>query len=135
MGMNAKAKATFLVLVLIQALHSIEEYYGKLWEVFPPATYVCSLVSDDLVFGFLVINVGLFAFGILGYIFLVRTGSHFGPFLAWFWIIIEVANGIVHPAWSIDEGGYTPGVLTAPFLLITSIYLIKLMAKNSESQT
>ena len=50
----------FLILVLVQGLHSLEEYIGKLWESFPPATILCGLVSENLLTGFLIINIGLF---------------------------------------------------------------------------
>jgi hypothetical protein len=41
----------------------------------------------------------------------------------WFWIVIETINGVVHPLWSVLQGGYTPGVLTAPVLLVLAISL------------
>ena len=43
--------------------------------------------------------------------------------LAWFWVAIEIINGIVHPLWSLREGGYTPGFATAPILLLLAVYL------------
>jgi hypothetical protein len=43
--------------------------------------------------------------------------------LAWFWVAIEIINGIVHPLWSLREGGYTPGLATAPILLLLAVYL------------
>jgi len=62
--MNNKISSIFLVLVLVQGIHSIEEYVGKLWESFPPARVLCSMLSDNLVTGFLIINIGLFVFGL-----------------------------------------------------------------------
>ena len=32
--------ATFAALVAVQALHSVEEYVGRLWAVFPPAAFI-----------------------------------------------------------------------------------------------
>jgi len=43
--------------------------------------------------------------------------------LVWFWIGIELINGIGHPVWSLIERRYTPGVATAPFLLVLALYL------------
>ena len=56
--------ATFAALVLIQAVHSVEEYVGRLWAVFPPAIVITGLVSQDRRLGFIVITVALLTFGI-----------------------------------------------------------------------
>ncbi len=123
--MNQRIKILFLIIVLLQGLHSCEEYIGKLWENFPPATFLCSLVSDNLKTGFIIINIGLFVLGILAWLIPIRKEYSWGKFLIWFWILIELMNGIGHPIWTIMQKGYTPGVITAPFLLITAITLLK----------
>jgi hypothetical protein len=46
----------------------------------------------------------------------------------WLWVIVEGANGLAHSAIALGRGEYFPGVLTAPLLLATSLYLgIRLM--------
>lgn len=121
----------YLLLVLAQAAHSIEEYIGRLWENFPPATYLCSLISDDLEKGFLIINFGLFVFGIGSWYFLVRKNHITAPIVIWFWIIIELINGVGHPIWAIVQGRYQPGVITAPLLLIIAILLLRSILNRS----
>jgi len=125
--MNQRVTTSFLILVLIQGLHSTEEYFGKLWENFPPATFLCGLVSENLVTGFLVINISLFVLGLICWLFPVRGNYVVAPGIIWFWIIIETINGIGHPIWSLAQGSYTPGVATVPFLLIVAIYLARQM--------
>jgi hypothetical protein len=49
----------------------------------------------------------------------------------WFWIVLEIINGIGHPAWTLRQGGYTPGVLTAPILLVIALYLIILLRRQA----
>ena len=115
----------FLILVIIQGFHSIEEYIGHLWKVFPPATYLCSLVSNNLEKGFLIINIGLFVIGMLCWCFLVRKNHKWAIIPIWFWIVIEIINGIGHPVWTLMEGGYTPGVITAPFLFVFALLLFR----------
>jgi hypothetical protein len=122
--MNQEVKRTFLVLVLVQGLHSIEEYIGKLWESFPPARLLCSLVSDNLVKGFLIINVVLFVFGLWCWIFPISKNYFYAQLLIWFWILLELINGIGHPIWTIMKKGYTPGIFTALILLVTAIILL-----------
>jgi hypothetical protein len=53
-------RLVFLALVLTQGLHAVEEYAGRLWEVFLPARFLTGLVSKDHEIGFLVITIGLF---------------------------------------------------------------------------
>jgi hypothetical protein len=52
--MIQRIKWIFLILVLAQGFHSIEEYTGEIWENFPPARILCRLVSDNLTSGFLI---------------------------------------------------------------------------------
>ena len=125
MKMGHKTKRIFLVLVLVQGLHSIEEYIGKLWENFPPARILSSLVSENLETGFLIINIGLFIFGLWCWLFPIRRNYFYPQILIGFWIFIELINGIVHPIWTIMQKAYTPGVLTAPILLVIAIILLK----------
>lgn len=116
-------QVTFGALVLTQLAHSIEEYLGRLWESFPPATVLTGLISADRELGFLVINGALVAFGFWCLLWPVRRNWRSARPLMWFWVVIQTINGIGHPAWSVRQGGYTPGVATAPILLALALYL------------
>ena len=116
-------KAAFGALVLTQAAHSVEEYVGRLWETFPPAWFVTRLVSHDQERAFLWLNVALVAFGLWCFAWPLRRDWPSAAALAWLWVTIEVINGIGHPLWSLRMGGYTPGVATAPVLLVIALYL------------
>jgi hypothetical protein len=113
----------FGALVLAQAAHSVEEYLGRLWETFPPARFLTGLISRDLETGFLVINIGLVAFGVWCFFWPVRRGWPSAIPLAWTWVTIQLINGVGHPLWSIRQGSYTPGVATAPLLLVLALHL------------
>lgn len=125
-----RATPGFLALVVAQATHSIEEYVGRLWESFPPARLLTSLVSDDLERGFLVLNIGLVAFGFWCYVWPVRRGWPAAVPLMWGWVAIETINGIGHPLWALWTGGYTPGTLTAPILLVLAIHLARRLRRH-----
>jgi hypothetical protein len=114
---------TFGALVVAQAAHSVEEYVGRLWESFPPARFLSGLISQDLERGFLVINVSLVAFGLWCFLWPARRGWPSSMPLAWVWVVVELINGIGHPLWTLRQSGYTPGVATAPVLLVLSVYL------------
>ena len=115
--------ATFGALIAAQALHSIEEYSGRLYEIFPPARFMCGLVSRDLRRGFIIINVLFVAFGVLCCLWPLRSRWVIAPPLAWGWAAIEAANGTGHLLWSLWQGAYQPGVATSPLLLVLALSL------------
>jgi hypothetical protein len=112
------------LLVLAQAAHSIEEYLGRLWEDFPPARFVSGLISRDLEFGFLVANVAIVTFGVWCFLWPVSRRWPSATGIAMGWAIIELINGLGHPLWSLRQGDYTPGVGTAPVLLVLALVLL-----------
>lgn len=122
--MGRRLELTFAALVVTQTAHSIEEYLGRLWESFPPAAFLTGLVSSDRERGFLVLNVALVAFGVWCLLWPVWRRWPSAPAFVWIWIGISIVNGIGHPAWSLRQGSYTPGVLTAPILLALALYLV-----------
>jgi hypothetical protein len=113
--------------MLAQAAHSIEEYAGRLWESFPPARFVSGLASDDLRLGFLLINVALVTFGVWCYLWPVSRRWRTARAVALGWALVELVNGLGHPLWSLRQAGYTPGVATAPILLILAGTLLAQM--------
>lgn len=131
--MNNRINHLFIILVFLQGLHSIEEYYGRLWDTFSPAVFLTGLVSANHETGYLIINIGLFIFGLLCWFFPVRKNYFYADVVIWFWIIIELINGIGHPLWAIYNEKYSPGLLTAPFLLIVAVFLfIRMINKNPD---
>src|SRR5689334_17380332 len=119
----SRFQLTFGALILVQAVHSIEEYVGRLWESFPPARFLTSLFSSNLEHAFVLLNAVLLAFGVWCFLWPVRRSWPAAVPLAWLWISVETVNGIGHSLWSVREGGYTPGLATAPVLLVLAAYL------------
>jgi hypothetical protein len=103
----------------------VEEYFGHLYEVFPPARLVSGLISQNLRLGFIVFNASLLAFGAWCCLWPVRGRTPSLVVITWFWIVIELINGVGHPLWSILEMRYTPGLATAPILLFLAIALAR----------
>jgi hypothetical protein len=120
---SRKARIAFLALVIVQTAHSIEEYVFRLYDVFAPARFVSGLISTNLQTGFIAFNLAFVAFGFWCYAVPVQERLSVAvPFL-WFWIVVEILNGIGHPAMSIIERSYIPGTITAPFLFMIAVYL------------
>lgn len=118
-------QASFLLLVTIQAAHSVEEYIGRLYDVFPPARFVSGLISQDRERGFLILNTALITFGLLSFLGPIRRQWPSAASVAWIWVAIEIVNGIGHPVWSLIQFRYTPGLVTAPLLLLVALYLAR----------
>jgi hypothetical protein len=115
--MEARSSRIFLALVLAQAAHSVEEYAFRLYDVLAPARYVSSIFGVDRQIGFLIVNSALVLFGLWCWAARVRPGRGAARGLAWFWALLEIANGCAHLALAALAGGYFPGLATAPLLL------------------
>jgi len=116
---------TFGLLILMQAAHSLEEYVGRLWESFPPAYFVTGLVSEDRQFAFLVLNVALVTFGVWCYLWPVSRRWRSAGGIALGWALLELINGVGHSLWALRQGSYTPGLATAPLLVVFSLVLLR----------
>jgi hypothetical protein len=131
--MSGQSRWAFLALIVAQAAHSIEEYIFRLFDVFAPARFVSGLVSTNLEVGFAVANAAIVLFGLWCYFARVRTGHPSALAFAWFWTVLEFANGTVHSVLALSRGAYFPGVATAPVLLGVSAYLAFRLSTQSRS--
>jgi hypothetical protein len=119
----SNTRRTFLVLILVQACHSIEEYVFRLYEVFEPARVISNAISSDAATGFALVNTAIVAFGFWCHFARVRTGSPSATRWILPWILVELANGVMHPTLAVVRGGYFPGTITAPLLLVVAACL------------
>ncbi|MGE0863628.1 MAG: HXXEE domain-containing protein [Vicinamibacterales bacterium] len=129
-----RRQTLFGFLVLAQAAHSVEECVGRLWESFPPARFLVALVSTDHALGFVTLNIGFVAFGWWCYFWPVRREWPSAASVAWLWVVVETINGIVHPAWSLAQRAYSPGVATAPLLLVLALMLGRELRRPSAAR-
>ncbi len=70
---------------------------------------------------------------ILGTVPAVRAGKGWAVFLAGVVGVIEVINGINHLAAVVYFREYAPGALTAPFLLICGVLLVRELRRSRRS--
>ena len=127
--MDARTRLAFLALILTQAAHSVEESVFRLYDVFAPARFLSSLVSDNLAAGFIVLNAALVLFGLWCYAARVRTGHGSARGWIWPWVVIEFGNGVGHTVMAVERGAYFPGAATAPALLALSTFLALRMTR------
>ena len=121
--MSGRSKRLFLLLIAVQAAHSVEEYVTRLYDVFAPARFVSGLIGEDLATGFIVINAAVVALGIWCYLGPVRSGQGAGRVVAWSWLVVELVNGAGHILMAASTGGYFSGVLTGVALSATAVCL------------
>ena len=123
--MHNRISILFLLLIIAHVLHATEEYFGKLWEIYTPAIFICNLISSNPERGFLLINT-VFIILSFTYWFFSLTKKHSSSYsLIWFWIVLQTLNVIGHIAWTINNRSYTPGVVSAFLLLSIVVLLIK----------
>ena len=122
-------RTPFLLLILAQAAHSIEEYAFRLYDLIGPARFVSELFGVERPIGFAIGNSLLVSFGLWCWFARVRPQRPGARGLAWFWALLELANGTIHVGLAIAAGGYFPGVATAPLLLGFGAWLLVRLAR------
>ena len=132
--MKARSQNLFLGLILSQAAHSIEEYCFHLYDVLAPARFISSMVSSNLALGFAIVNIVIVLFGVWCYLARVRRRHPSGRSWAWFWTVLEAANGAGHLILAANRGGYFPGAATAPLLLGFSVSLGVTLSQTEEPE-
>lgn len=132
--MHIKQKYIFLLLIVSQCAHSIEEVHYELWAVFAPAHLVGSLLSQDISLGFAIGNILVISIGILCTLYLFLAKGTWSTHIIVLWAAIELMNFGVHIYMTIYLGAYFPGVYTAPLLLIFSVLLIYGIPNNAQQR-
>lgn len=125
-----RIQLVFSSLIVAQIAHSIEEYFGRLYEVFAPARFASNLVSKDLPSGFLIVNIALAVLGLGSLVVASRSNRQLAGGLIWFWVVLELGNGAGHLLLVASRGGYFPGAVTAPFLLLMAVWLGVLQSRR-----
>lgn len=132
-AVDTRTRFAFFALILAQAAHSTEEYLFGLYNVFLPARYISTLVSDDPATGFVIVNAAVVLFGLWCYIARVRI-KHSSAFAwMWLWLVAELGNGAGHIIIALMRDAYFPGLATAPFLIAISGYLALQLSKLQRS--
>ena len=129
--MNPRARAVFPVLIAAQAVHSVEEYVFRLYDLLPPASYVADSFGVARPLGFAIANIALVGFGLWCWLARVGPGRGAARAFAWFWALLELANGLGHVGLAVAAGGYFPGLATAPLLIAVAAWLALALRKEN----
>ncbi len=119
----------WLLLTIVFAIHVVDEAVNDFLEVYNPAVMN---IRDNI--PFLPIPTFSFEMWLAGLVLAILILFALLPFalrnsgwiikFSYFYSIIMIINGIIHITVSIVLGYLMPGIISSPFLLITSIYLL-----------
>ena len=129
--MNSRIRLTFLLLIILQAIHSAEEFIFRFYERFPPMKLVFQDVPHLAKPAFAISNTLLFCIGLVCFYYWVRPVRKGARTIIWVWIIIESFNVIAHFVWAALIQGYNPGLVTVILFVPVLIYLSHLMRRVS----
>lgn len=143
LGFARGIRLAFLVLVVCQLLHSLEEYSAHLYDRLESVRYVSGLVSYDLHVGLAIIDLSLIALAAPSYLLICSSARRAASVVAWVWVVVELVNATGHVVLAVAEssyffgdifvvaaGSYFPGVLTAPLLLAVASILAVLLRRD-----
>ena len=122
--MNSKISESFFRLIILQAIHSAEEFIFKFYERFPPMRRLYGEAPHLARPAFLISNLLLILAGLLCFHLVVRTARKGASTVVWIWVVVESFNVIAHLAWALLIRGYNPG-------LVTGILLVPVLARLS----
>ena len=128
--MNRKIRITFLALIILQAIHSTEEYAFRFYEKFPPMRFIYQNFPDLAQPAFVIFNLLLFIIGLISFFYCRPPARKRARTVVWVWIALESANVIAHLGWAALIRGYNPGLVTVVLFVPVVIYLGYLMRRS-----
>lgn len=115
--MNSNIRRAFLSLIVVQAVHSAEEFAFGFYEEFPPMRLIYQDAPQLAGPAFAVSNVLLILIGLACFYYWVRPARRGAGTVVWVWVVIESFNVVAHSAWAVLTEGYNPGLVTV-FLFV-----------------
>src|SRR5258708_37283066 len=110
--MTSKIPTVFLLLVILQAIHSVEEFIFRFYERFPPMRFLYQNAPHLAKPAFVISNALLVSIGLVCFYYWVQPARKGATVVVWIWIIIESLNVFAHLVWAALIGGYNPGLVT-----------------------
>src|SRR5260370_35881386 len=117
--MNSNIRATFLLLVILQASHSVEEFIFRLYERFPPMRFLYQNAPHLAKPAFAISNALLVLIGAVCLYYWVQPARRGARLVVWIWIIIESLNVIAHLVWPALIVGLDTALVTTGFVFVS----------------
>jgi Protein of unknown function with HXXEE motif len=106
-----------------QCAHFAEEYRGAFYNAFPRVLGLAPWGSGF----FVTFNLAWLAIWVWAVVSVAR-GGRLAAWPLWFLGCALVANGVAHPLLSLMARGYFPGLVSAPFVGVAGIMLLRALA-------
>ena len=128
--MRLSLASTFLFMIVVQALHAIEEFLFEFWDVFPPmhAVYGGTPGLGERVF--IAFHSLLIGIGLWSYRRWVRGGGAGARTVVRWGILVQSFTLLLHAAWFLTAPRYQPGLATTP-LFVPAIALATAALKRA----
>src|SRR5712691_504061 len=106
--MKTRVPLAFLSLIILQLIHSAEEFIFRFYETFPPMRFLYQAAPDLAKPAFAVSNVLLFFVGLVCFYCWVMPARKGATTVIWLWVVGESFNVIAHFVWAALNRGYKP---------------------------
>ena len=120
----------FLVGIAFQCLHFTEEFITRLYELLPQLLGL-PVWSKEF---FVTFNLSWIFIWILSAVG-IKNNFRAAFIPLWFFAIMMIANGIIHPLLAVAVGGYFPGLITSPIVGILGILILNRLLKMTKQET
>lgn len=115
--MRLSLASTFLIMIVVQAVHAIEEFLFHFWDVFPPMRAVYGGTPGPGERVFIAFHALLIGIGLWSYRRWVRAGGASARTVVRWGIIVQSFTVLLHAAWFLTELRYQPGLATTPLFV------------------
>ena len=129
--MNSQIKTAFLLMIIMQAIHSVEEFIFKLYDVFPPMQFIYRQAPSLAKPAFVAFNLLLILCGLVCFFYWVRPAREGAKGVIWVWVVIQLATVAGHVIWVALSGGYHPGLATVGLFIPVVAYVMYAMRRAS----
>jgi uncharacterized protein with HXXEE motif len=127
--MNNRLRIAFQLLIVLQLLHSLEEFVFKFYERFPPMVFVYRNSPGMARTAFILFNSILFLAGLVSLLYWVWPARRGMIAVVWVWVGAETLNVIAHCVWAVLIRSYNPGLVTGIAFLPVLAYLVRLLRR------
>ncbi len=128
--LSNKIREAFLAIVVLQAVHSVEEFVFRLYEVFPPMVYLYRDSPHLARPAFIAFNVLLLIAGLACLFYWVWPGRQGARTVVWVWTAGEAFNAAAHSVWAIATQRYNPGLVTGLAFVPVLVYMTYLLRRG-----
>lgn len=132
--MKVSLSSAFVTMIVVQAVHAVEEFVFDFWDAFPPMRAVYGGMPRLGEGVFIAFHLTLIGLGLWCYRGWVRAGGRDARTIVRAGILVQSVTVLLHAAWFLTDSGYQPGLATTP-LFLPAIAMGAVALKQAEMST